>query len=264
MDDARLLEAVKVLARKAGDAIMQIYESGDFEFEVKTEGEFTSPLTKADKVSNGIIVAGLQELSNYPVISEEGSHEAGDSNTFWLVDPIDGTKEFLKRNGEFTVNIGLVKDNKPVLGVVYAPAKELLYYGAAKSGAYKQEGDNEPAKISAEYADEIPTVVASRSHMNEETTSFLESLGEHKIISMGSSLKLCLVAEGAAAMYPRFTPTSLWDTAAAEAVVRAAGGSVTDLNGEALPYDPTKDIRNPYFIVTAKGKSLPKTDLKMV
>lgn len=195
------------IARKAGDAIMQIYDSGDFEFEVKNEGGFISPLTKADKVANKIIVAGLKELSDYPIISEEGSHDAGDADTLWLVDPIeDGTKEFLKRNGEFTVNIGLIRDSKPVLGVVYAP---LMYFGTIEAGAYKQENGKEAARISAEFKGTIPIIVASRSHLNEETEAFLAKLGEHKVVSMGSSLKLCLVAEGTAAMYPRFAPTSL-------------------------------------------------------
>jgi 3'(2'), 5'-bisphosphate nucleotidase len=253
MGDSQLLKGVKALARNAGDAIMQIYESGDFEAEVKKEGDFVSPLTKADKVSNGIIVSGLKELSEFPVISEEGSHDAGDGDTFWLVDPIDGTKEFIKRNGEFTVNIGLVKNHKPVLGVVYAPAKEVVYYATAEAGAFKQEEGKTPIKITAEHKGKVPTVVASRSHMNEETEAFLGKLGEHQTISMGSSLKLCLVAEGKASVYPRFTPTSLWDTAAAEAVVRAAGGTVTDFRGKPLPYDPKREILNPFFIVTAKG-----------
>jgi 3'(2'), 5'-bisphosphate nucleotidase len=251
----QLLEACIALARQAGVAIMEIYASGDFETEIKNEDNFISPLTKADKVSNGIIVSGLKRLSDFPVISEEGAHVAGNSTTFWLVDPIDGTKEFIKRNGEFTVNIGLVKNRKPILGVVYAPSKDVLYYGTNEGNAFKQENGKEPTRISAEYGNEIPTVIVSRSHQSEAAEKFLTKLGKHRTMSMGSSLKLCLVAEGKAIVYPRFTPTSLWDTAAAEAVVRAAGGSVTDFHGKDLPYDPARNMLNPFFIVAAKGKN---------
>lgn len=249
----RLLEDCKTLARQAGSAIMEIYESGDFEVEIKNDS-FSSPLTKADKVANQIIETGLRRISTYPVISEEGKHNFKDSAIFWLVDPIDGTKEFIKRNGEFTVNIGLIKDGKPVLGVVYAPAKKMMYFAAVKIGAYKQEDAKEPVGITATDRHAIPAVVVSRTHMDEETKKFLQRLGEHRIVSMGSSLKLCLVAEGQASVYPRFAPTSLWDTAAADAIVRAAGGTVTDLRGRNLVYSPIQSLLNPYFIVTDGSK----------
>ncbi len=250
----QLLKDCIALARQAGDAIMAIYDSGDFEVEIKDENNYTSPLTKADKVSNRIIVAKLKKLSAYPVVSEEGSHDV-DGNTFWLVDPIDGTKEFIKRNGEFTVNIGLVKNYRPVLGVVYAPAIDTLYYASDKGGAFKQTGSQRPVGISADFTGDIPVAVVSRSHMNEATEAFLSRIGKHETMNIGSSLKLCLVAEGQAAVYPRFVPTSLWDTAAAEAIVRAAGGTITDLRGKDLPYDPKTNILNPFFMVSAKGRA---------
>lgn len=249
-----LLDQVIGLTRRAGTAVMEIYESGDFDVTLKNDDGFKSPLTKADKAAHEIIEAGLKQVSDYPVISEEGAHGAADSASFWLVDPIDGTKEFINKNGEFTINIGLVENGKPVLGVVYAPAKKAMYYGAVGEGAYKQADGQEPVKISSEYQNETPTVVVSRSHLNDETQKFLDKLGEHKKISMGSSLKLCLVAEGRASVYPRFAPTSLWDTAAADAVVRAAGGMVTDVDGAELKYVPGQSLLNPYFIATATGR----------
>lgn len=243
------LDQVVELARQAGAAVMEIYGSGDFDVTTKDDNNFKSPLTKADKAAHAIIEAGLQRMSNYPIISEEGSHDAGGSDTFWLVDPIDGTKEFISGNGEFTINIGLVKGGKPVLGVVYAPSKSVMYFGTA-DGAYRQEDGHKPVSISAGYKGKVPTVVVSRSHLNDGTQKFLDELGEHKKVSMGSSLKLCLVAEGKATVYPRFAPTSLWDTAAADAVVRAAGGQVADTNGAMLEYRPESGLLNPYFIAS--------------
>jgi len=240
-----LLDGCIALAREAGDAIMAIYNSGDFEVQLKSD---KSPLTKADIAANQIIVAGLQKLSRVPIISEEGSHDSFGSPEFWLVDPIDGTKEFIKRNGEFTVNIGLVKDGEPVLGVVYVPAKDVLYAGAAGVGAYMVDRANGTFAIKAEFTGDVPVVVASRSHRDPNLDAFLAELGDHTEINMGSSLKLCLVAEGRATVYPRFAPTMLWDTAAADAVLRAAGGVTTDTTGRPLMYKPTETLRNPFFI----------------
>jgi len=249
----QMLEDCKALARQAGDAIMEVYKSDDFEVEIKNDS-FYSPLTKADKIANKVIEVGLRRISKYPIVSEESNHSVKDSDMFWLVDPVDGTKEFIKRNGEFTVNIGLIKDGKPVLGVVYAPAKKIMYFAAVKIGAYKQEDGKEPVRIVTINRHAVSAVVVSRSHLDEETKKFLHRLGEQRIVSMGSSLKLCLVAEGQASVYPRFAPTSLWDTAAADAVVRAAGGTVTDLRGRNLVYSPTQSLLNPYFIVTDGSK----------
>lgn len=223
---------------------MEVYDSDDFEVELKSDN---SPLTKADKAANQIIVAGLKKISEYPIISEEGEKEASSDGAFWLVDPVDGTKEFVKRNGEFTVNIGLIKNSAPVLGVVLAPAKELLYFGAEGQGAFKQEDDEKPVEIKANFTGDVPVVFASRSHRDENMDKFLEELGEHKEMNMGSSLKICLVADGTAALYPRFAPTMLWDTAAAHAILNAAGGTLKQTAGQPLPYNPA-ELTNPFFI----------------
>lgn len=240
------------IARHAGDAIMEIYRSDDFGVEIKDNN---TPLTKADLASNKIIEDGLKQISNLPIVSEEASHDSMGSNEFWLVDPIDGTKEFINQNGEFTVNIGLVKNGEPVLGVVYVPAKDVLYAGVKGEGAFKVEGGAQKP-IRAEFTGDVTVVVASRSHRDERLDAFLEKLGDYQEINMGSSLKLCLVAEGKAAIYPRFAPTSLWDTAAADAVVRAAGGNTKDVDGNVLTYDPGKNILNPYFIVRTANQQL--------
>ena len=246
-----LLQACGSLARDAGKAVMQIYNSGDFEVELKSDN---SPLTKADKRSNEIIEAGLKTISDFPILSEEGPHDVGSSKTFWLVDPLDGTKEFIKRNGEFTINIGLIKNNEPVLGVVYAPARKVLYFGAAESGAFKQPDGKKAERIVAEYQGLLPTVATSRTHLSSAAEAFAAKLGEHRTIYAGSSLKFCLIAEGTATVYPRFVPCWLWDTAAADAIVRAAGGTVNDLHGRALVYDPGH-LQSPHFIAATKGQN---------
>ena len=242
----KLLEECKTLARQAGAAVMEVYETGDFAVEFKAD---QSPLTTADTLSNRILVEGLSRYTSYPIISEEGSHSA-QGDTFWLIDPLDGTKEFLKHNGEFTINIGLIQDGQPVLGVVYAPGKKVLYFGVKGTGAFKETDDQSPLRIAAVYTEEVPTIVVSRSHLDASTRQFLATLGAHQTAEIGSSLKLCLVAEGAATLYPRFAPTYLWDTAAADAIVRAAGGSVYDLHERPLAYSPSQTLLNPSFIVT--------------
>jgi 3'(2'), 5'-bisphosphate nucleotidase len=252
-DMNQLLEGCKELILLASSAIMRIYKSDDFEVEIKIDS-FHSPLTKADKEANKVIVEGLKRISKYPVVSEEGVNNIRNSDIFWLVDPLDGTKEFIKHNGEFTVNIGLIKNGKPILGVVYAPAMKTMYFAADNIGAFKQEDDKKPVRIMAINRDAIPTVVVSRSHLDVDTEKFLHKMGKHRIISMGSSLKLCMVADGRATAYPRFSPTSLWDTAAADAIVRAAGGIVMDKTGRNLTYNPAHNILNPNFIVTVEGK----------
>ncbi len=239
----KLLEDCIAIAKKAGEAVLEIYKSDDFGETLKDNN---SPLTKADIAADDIIHHGLRQISDYPIVSEESEHDSKGSEVFWLVDPIDGTREFINRNGEFTINIGLVKNGQPVLGVVYTPAKDLLYFGVVGEGAYK-ETKNKRTAITSHYKGKVPTVVVSRSHKSEKTVNFLKSIGKHKEVNMGSSLKLCLVAEGKATIYPRFVPTCLWDTAAADAIVRAAGGSVLDLKSVPLNYD-TAQIKNPYFI----------------
>ncbi len=248
--NAELLTAIRAIARQAGAAIMQIYER-DFSVELKDDN---SPLTEADRASHEIIDRGLRALvPSYPILSEEadqGTHEERASwQTYWLVDPLDGTKEFIKRNGEFTVNIALIDGHVPILGVVYAPAIDRLYSGLYGQGAWLSANGGEDAQIRVtSHVGETVRVVGSRSHASEHLAKYLERLGTHEIKSMGSSLKICLVAEGAADVYPRFGPTSEWDTAAAHAVLISAGGVMIDMDGEALRYNAKEHLLNPHFL----------------
>lgn len=253
--------AVLTLAKEAGSCILTIYEhyksrpSADVGLVCKADD---SPLTKADLVSHVAIIAGLARLTpEIPVVSEESADSLEHRlpvGRFWLIDPLDGTKEFLARNDEFTVNIALVEDGSPVWGVVYAPALDLLYWGGRGSGAYRGfSGQCAPIHV----AGAVPNgracrVVASKSHLNLETVTFIERLGEVTLIQAGSSLKLCRVAEGSADIYPRLAPTCEWDTAAAQAVVEGAGGSVVDPYGHPLVYGKP-NVQNPHFIVTGSA-----------
>ncbi len=242
------------IARAAGEEILDIYYS-DFDFETKGDG---SPLTLADKKAHTLIEAQLQALTpDIPVLSEESIDEVGDArlgwSRYWLVDPLDGTKEFIKRNGEFTVNIALIEEGIPCMGVVYAPVLESLYFALSDEGAWKQSAQGEPERIQTRTLDlEEVKIVASRSHLSEEVSLFASSFDAYsenvELISMGSSLKLCLVAEGRADVYPRLGLTSEWDTAAAQCVVEAAGGKVFDCQLQPLRYSK-QDILNPWFIV---------------
>ncbi len=238
---------------------MEVYESADFDISYK---EGNSPLTRADTDANDIIINGLKRLTpQVPVLSEECKEapfdERKDWNIFWLVDPLDGTKEFIKKSGEFTVNIALIKDSSPVMGVVHMPTTGTTYTGLVGVGAFKQGSRGaQPKKITTlGYDKGRLKVVASLSHRNKELEDFLGSIekaqegnGGVEALSMGSSLKLCLVAEGAAHLYPRIGPTMEWDTGAAHCIVNAAGGRVTDLDGKDLTYNK-EDLLNPYFIV---------------
>jgi len=244
-----LLESVIDIATNAGRAIMDIYDS-DFAVELKDD---RSPLTAADKAAHEIIVAGLSKLSPaLPVLSEESAgHEVENRrqwDQFWLVDPLDGTKEFIKRNGEFTVNIALIDGHDAVMGVVVAPATGATYAGISGVGAYKlAEGARTSIEVQRPASAPL-RVVGSRSHANPDLAAFLESIGPHEVVPMGSSLKICLVAEGAADLYPRLGPTSEWDTAAAQAVLISAGGSMMDLTGQPLTYNARETLLNPYFL----------------
>lgn len=240
-----LLRTVHEIAKHAGQAIMEIYGSDDFNI---THKEDDSPLTRADLAAHDTICQELAQLDEaYPVISEEDQQPPADIGArYWLVDPLDGTKEFIKRNGEFTVNIGLINDGYPVLGVVYAPDLDITYLGQHGQGAQKITGGRRQ-DIKSEFHGSVPKVVASRSHRDAHIEQFLTAIGEHEETSMGSSLKLCLIAEGAAMLYPRLAPTHAWDTAAADAVVRAAGGTVQDIHGADLIYRPA-DTKNPFFV----------------
>ena len=259
MDLSRLLIDVRKAAVEAGAAIMQVYGRGK-----GTEAEYKdddSPLTEADMAANRILVARLQELTpKVPVMAEESDLPDWTQRKYWrecwVVDPLDGTREFLKRNDEFTVNIGLVRDNKPILGVVYAPALQRWYYATRHEGAWRQDGKKTPIKLQARAPEpgKPVKVVGSRSHNTPEFDEFVGTLGETETVVMGSSLKLCLVADGTADLYPRLGPTSEWDTCAAQAVVEEAGGQVLNFEtGEPLTYNARESIINPSFIVCAES-----------
>ncbi len=249
------LPEVLAIAVAAGNEILHVYH-GDADAAI-TYKEGGSPLTEADRRAHELIVQRLGQLTpDIPVLSEESDPSVMQGRLawgrFWLVDPLDGTKEFIKRNGEFTVNIALIENGEPVLGVVYAPVLDVCYYGARGEGAFVQRGNAQaqPIAVKAHVANEKIKVVASRSHSDARTQALLDKLGDYECISMGSSLKLCLVAEGAAHFYPRLGPTMEWDTAAAHAVVSAAGGMVHDHAGSELRYNKS-DLHNPEFFVRA-------------
>ena len=258
-----MIEKVIDIAICAGKEVLKIYNSvGKFDFFIKSDG---SPLTLADKISNSIITEGLKSISNLPIISEETEKIPykirKEWKKFWLVDPLDGTKEFIKKNGEFTINIALIEDGKPILGVVYAPAKELLYFASAE-GAFKRN-NTKILKLQLGQNKNIEfnkiRVVVSRSHLDEQTLKFLSYLKDKtgkdiEQISIGSSLKICYIAEEKADIYPRFAPTMEWDTAAAHAILNFSGGKLVPINRN---FSISKDsdlrynkeiLKNPPFI----------------
>ena len=246
-----LLAGVRALVADAGRAILEVYASGH-EVEYKADD---SPITRADRAAHEILSAGLARLTpEIPVLSEESAegHAAEVRRGWrelWLVDPLDGTKEFISRNGEFTVNVALVRDHRPVLGVVAAPVLGLVYFGAEGLGADVGHADEPDRPIHVRRPAANPLViVGSRSHRGDSLDAVLARIGPHEMRPMGSSLKLCLVAEGAADLYPRLGPTSEWDTAAAQAVVEAAGGKVTTLDGAPLSYNARDTLLNPHFL----------------
>ena len=252
---AEWMRAAKTIAREAGEAIMEIYHS-DFAVEHKAD---KSPLTAADLKSHEIIARRLHELTpEIPLLSEEEKalpfEQRRQWRTYWLIDPIDGTREFVKRNGEFTVNIALIHDHEPVLGIVDAPALNTVWYAARGAGAWKQVDDQAPAPIQCrELRDDRLALASSRSHGSEKLQAFEAAIGEHESRPMGSSLKFCLVAEGEADLYPRLGLTSEWDTAAAQCVVEQAGGQVTTLDMKPLRYNTKDSLLNPFFFVFGKN-----------
>jgi 3'(2'), 5'-bisphosphate nucleotidase len=251
-DLVSLLPKVVSLAEKAGEAVMEVYTRGDFETTYKKEDD--SPLTRADLASHRLLVDGLRALTPWwPVLSEESKDvpyaERQAWERYWLVDPLDGTKEFIKRRDEFTVNVAMIERGEPALGVVYAPAMEELYYAARDQGSFKRRGDQSPERIAvSDYRTGGVTIVVSRSHAGAEVEALVRKIGPSESLSIGSSLKLCLVADGRAQLYPRLGPTMEWDIAAAQCVVEEAGGLVTDLSGRRLHYNKPS-LQNPPFIV---------------
>ncbi len=251
MNYGDLIEPIVALAIDGGDKILEVYAT-DFDVQSKDDD---SPLTLADLASHNTIVAGLEALTpDIPIISEEEGlppfSERGQWGRYWLIDPLDGTREFVNRNGEFTVNIALIDDHRPVFGVVHVPVQGKTYIGCEDHGAELRDRDGTSSKIGvSEKANKPARVVGSRSHRGASLDAFLENLGDYDLVPMGSSLKFCVVAEGGADVYPRLGPTSEWDTAAAQAVVEQAGGSVIELDGKPLSYNAKENILNPWFIV---------------
>ncbi|MGO1502892.1 MAG: 3'(2'),5'-bisphosphate nucleotidase CysQ [Marinobacter sp.] len=248
MHYSSILPDVIKVADAASAEVLRIYQS-DFSVSYK---EDESPITAADVASHEIIVKGLRNISrDIPILSEEGTQapwvERKHWRRFWLVDPIDGTKEFTQRTGEFTVNIALIEEGEPVMGVVTAPALEEAFWGIKGEGAYKRDHAGQVNRIRVAEHQSIKRVVASKNHLNGKTREFIEALGDHETLQAGSSLKFCRIAEGQADIYPRMAPTSEWDTAAAHAVLLAAGGNVCAVNGNPLRYGK-KAVLNPYFV----------------
>lgn len=254
-------------ALSAGKEILSIYNNPNEDFEIERKSD-NSPLTKADKASHKVIMKALHE-TEIPVLSEEGAKipysERKNWKRLWIVDPLDGTKEFIKKNGEFTVNIALVENNTPIAGVIYIPVLETLYWGAVGHGAYKLQGVNidnySDLETSLKKAIKLPlpkeelpyVVVASRSHMSPETAEYIDQLRRMYpmvgMTSVGSSIKICLVGEGSADIYPRFAPTMEWDTAAGHAIVKAAGKEIYQRDEQTLLTYNKENLLNPWFIV---------------
>jgi len=250
MNLEELVEPITELAVEAGNAILTVYAT-DFDVESKSD---ESPLTQADLASHNAIVAGLKQLTpDIPIISEEDGLPDFEVRRhwerYWLIDPLDGTKEFVNRNGEFTVNIALIDNGRPVFGVVHVPVQEKTYIGCEGRGSeLRENGAARPISV-ADGSNAAVRIVGSRSHRGTSLDAFLDKLGDHDMVPMGSSLKFCTVAEGNADIYPRLGPTSEWDTAAAQAVVEQAGGQVLELDGKPLSYNQKADILNPWFVV---------------
>lgn len=252
--DEKLLAPLLDIARAAGQEIMRVYAT-EFAVEMK---EDRSPVTDADYAAHKLIVADLKRITpDLPVLSEESADipfaERRRWDSYWLVDPLDGTKEFINKNGDFTVNIALIQDGVPIVGVVHVPVTGMSYYGSVGVGAFKRDQDGQASAIKVRKLIEGKPVkvVASRSHRGELLDGYLAKLGPHETVSRGSSLKFCLVAEGSADVYPRLGPTSEWDTGAGHAVVLAAGGQVIGTDGKLLLYNSKESLLNPHFIAYA-------------
>ncbi len=254
----QVLPDVISLARDAGRTILEVYESS---FTVR-EKDDRSPLTEADLRSEKLILEGLRRISpEIPVLSEETGQVAWATrrgwSRLWVVDPLDGTREFIGRNGEFTVNIALVQDGRAVAGVVHAPALGRTYFACEGAGAFRSDSESagRPIHVAKRRAGPV-RVVGSRSHRGSSLDAFLDRVGPHELVEVGSSLKLCLVAEGVADVYPRLGPTCEWDTAAGQCVLEQAGGQVLTLEGHPLSYNSREEVLNPFFV----GLADPDTD----
>ena len=249
----KLIEEICQIASQAANRILEIYDT-DFAIESKDD---RSPLTAADLAAHNTICKALAELTpEIPVLSEESVElpysERRQWSSYWLVDPLDGTREFIKHNGEFTVNIALIEGHQSILGVIVVPVSGVCYYAAKSSGAFKISADGITESIKVKKSEINKIILAgSRSHGSEEQQAFIKRLGGAEIISIGSSLKFCLVAEGKVDIYPRFGLTSEWDTAAAQCIVEEAGGCVVDMNFKPIRYNTKDSLLNPEFLVIA-------------
>ncbi len=257
-DLTSLAKSLMPIVERAGSAIMQIYD-GAFAVQRK---EDNSPLTLADLESQRVIIEGLRRITpRIPILSEESAAapwtERRTWRELWVVDPLDGTREFVKRNGEFTINIALVVEHEPVLGVVSAPAQKIAWWGAKGDGAFTRAAGGEARAIHTAPPQQPLRVVGSRSHESPQTAAYLARLGPHVVTGVGSSLKFCLLAEGRADLYVRFGATSEWDTAAGQAVLEAAGGHVTRMDGHRLRYNCRESLINGDFVAFSDPQLVP-------
>jgi len=256
MINSQQLEGLKQICQQAGDAIMQVYSRDDFGIQRKGDD---SPLTEADLAAQRIIDQGLKALTpEIPQLSEESGEEAFQQRRqwqrFWCIDPLDGTKEFINRNDEFTVNIALIEDGQPRFGIIHMPVTGTTYWGSPDQGAWKQERDAVAQPIRCQQLGDTLTLIASRRHGQEKTEALLAGLKDQfrdiAEVNIGSSLKMCLIAEGKADLYPRLHPTSEWDTAAAQAIVEGAGGRLLHAHSlQPLRYNQRDSLINPWFLV---------------
>ena len=248
--DASLLKALQLLVHQAGEAIMLVYQTSDFDVETKKDD---SPVTKADLAAHYVLVDGLAKLTPHiAIVSEEDPASLAVSKQhrcYWLIDPLDGTKEFINKNGQFTVNLALIEDYCPSFGFVSTPVDQTIYWGGQNLGAWRLR-NNCQESLQTQASQSPMRVVASKSHLNDATRQFIANLGDTQLIQAGSSLKLLRIAEGEADIYPRLAPTCEWDTAAAQAVLEGAGGKVTQLDGSAMEYGK-EDILNPHFMASS-------------
>jgi len=261
----QLISSVVEIAKEAGIAITEIYNS-DFDYQLKKD---LSPITAADNLSHNIITERLKTLTpNIPILSEENCNIPykirSQWTQYWLVDPLDGTKEFISKNGEFTVNIALIENNTPIFGVIDIPVTNETYWGSKVNGSFCSDANNDVKQINvSEDNQNSIRLVASRSHPSNMLASLLEIIVDYEIIEIGSSIKFCLIASGQADCYPRFGPTSEWDTAAGEAIVESAGGQVVNTNGDSMNYNVKEDYLNPNFIVS-NGKIISERILSLI
>ena len=248
--DPTLLKALQQLVHQAGEAIMQVYKTADFGIETKKDD---SPVTKADLDAHYLLADGLAKLTPHiAIVSEEDPASQivpQTHNCYWLIDPLDGTKEFINRNGQFTVNLALIEDNAPSFGFVSTPIDQTLYWGGKQLGAWRLSNDS-IEQLQTQAHQSPKRVVASKSHLNQATRDFIANLGDTTLVQAGSSLKLLRIAEGEADIYPRLAPTCEWDTAAAQAVLEGAGGKVTQVDGSPMVYGKA-NILNPHFVASS-------------